>query len=169
MNDGRKLISRSSYMADTDTPMDVARALHHSATLMSRRLMAARAPDGLSAARLAVLGLLRREGPSTATALAAYLHIQPQSLTRLLADLDRRGLITRRAAETDRRQSLIDITEAGAATLLADVHDRRVMLAEAMAATLTPAERGLLRLAAGLMDRLAEAIETRTGAASAEE
>ncbi|MEI9987458.1 MAG: MarR family transcriptional regulator [Aliidongia sp.] len=85
--------------------MDVARALHHSRDLDVAPPDGGRAPDGLSAARHAVLGLLRREGPSTATALAAYLHIQPQSLTRLLADLDRRGLITRRAAEADRRQS----------------------------------------------------------------
>src|ERR1700744_594716 len=146
-------------MIDIDNPIEVARALHRSATLLSRRLLAARAPEGLSPARLAVLGLLRRVGPSTATALATELRIQPQSLTRLLADLDQRGLITRQTAATDRRQSRIEITEAGLALFLADVQGRREKLAQVLAATMTPAERGLLLLAAGLMERLTDAIE----------
>ena len=146
-------------MNDIDNPIEVARALHRSATLLSRRLLAARAADGLSPARLAVLGLLRRVGPSIATALATELRIQPQSLTRLLADLDQRGLITRRTAATDRRQSLIELTEAGLTTFLCDVQGRREKLARVLAATLTPAERGLLLLAAGLMERLTDAIE----------
>jgi DNA-binding MarR family transcriptional regulator len=146
-------------MIDIAPPLDIARALHRSATLLSRRLLAARASDGLSPARLAVLGLLRRVGPSTATALATELRIQPQSLTRLLADLDQRGLITRQTATTDRRQSRIEITGAGLALFLADVQGRREKLAQVLAATMTPAERGLLLLAAGLMERLTDAIE----------
>jgi len=146
-------------MTDIDNPLEIAGALHRSATLLSRRLLAARAPEGLSPARLAVLGLLRREGPSTATALASELSIQPQSLTRLLADLTRRSLITRRTAAADRRQSLIEITEAGTALFLSDVQGRREKLAQVLATLLTPAERGLLMLAAGLMERLRDAIE----------
>ena len=146
-------------MNDIDNPMEVARALHRSATLLARRLLATRAPDGLSPARLAVLGLLRRVGPSNATALATELRIQPQSLTRMLADLDQHGLITRRTAATDRRQSLIEITEAGLETFLRDIQGRREKLAQVLAATLTQAERGLLLLAAGLMERLTDAIE----------
>jgi DNA-binding MarR family transcriptional regulator len=146
-------------MTDMDNPIEIASALHRSATLLSRRLLAARASDGLSPTRLAVLGLLRRVGPSTATALATELRIQPQSLTRLLADLDRRGLITRRTAATDRRQSQIEITGTGLETFLADLQGRREKLAQLLATTLTPAERGLLRLAAGLMERLTDAIE----------
>ncbi len=145
-------------MSDSDILLETARALHRSASSLSRRLLAARAPEGLSVSKLAVLGRLQEEGPRTATSLAAYLRIQPQSLTRLLAELERRGLIARQTDDADRRQSWIAITPQGAVALGGDVRARRQALARAMAATLTPAELGLLRLATGLMDRLSAAI-----------
>ena len=111
-----------------------------------------------------MLGRLYREGMTTATALAAYLRIQPQSLTRLVADLERRKLITRRPNGADRRQSLLAITDAGGQLLIETVHDQQVKLAHTIAKELTPAEQELLRIAAGLMDHLATVIETQTDA-----
>ncbi len=73
----------------------------------------------------------------------------------------RNGLITRRTNEADRRQSLLEITGEGVRLLVEDVRGQRETLARAMMDALTPTERELLRLAAGLMDRLAEAAETR--------
>lgn len=93
----------------------------------------------------------------TATALAAAEHIQPQSLTRLLARLERDGLITRRADTVDRRQLLIEITEHGREVLIEDTSRREAWLADAMADHLTSTERELLRLASTLLERLADA------------
>jgi DNA-binding MarR family transcriptional regulator len=109
-----------------------------------------------------VLGRLYRHGESTATGLAAHLRIQPQSMTRLIADLERRRLITRRADDADRRQSLLGITDQGAQLLTEDIRDQRVKLAQIIVEALTPAEQEMLRLAAGLMDRLAEVTEAQT-------
>src|SRR5580698_6647301 len=105
-------------MTNLDSALETARVLHRSAAHLSRRLMAARGADGLSVSRLMVLGRLKRQGPATATELAAFLRIQPQSLTRLLASLEDGGLIVRRADETDRRQNRIEITDAGARALI---------------------------------------------------
>ncbi|SDL74365.1 MarR family winged helix-turn-helix transcriptional regulator [Nonomuraea jiangxiensis] len=121
---------------------------------LSRRLRAERGADALSANKIAVLGHLRRNGPMTAGALAAADRQRPQSLTRVFAELEDEGLITRSADESDRRQIMVDITSAGREALVADMADRDAWLSSAMAA-LTETERGVLRLAAALMERLA--------------
>ena len=79
-------------MENLETALETARVLHRSAVRLSRRLMAARGPEGISVSKLMVLGRLHRLGPATATELAAFLRIQPQSLTRLLAALEQRGI-----------------------------------------------------------------------------
>jgi len=147
----------------SETANDTASQLHRSALRLLRLMRDTRSGEGLGMSKLSVLGHLYRNGTTTPTALAAYLRIQPQSLTRLLADLQQNNLITRRPDDADRRQSLLEITAAGSKLLIEAVRDQRTELARTIAAELTPAEQELLRIAAGLMDRLAAA----TGAQSA--
>jgi hypothetical protein len=59
----------------------------------------------------------------------------------------------------DKRQSLIEITSAGSQLLADEARKREARLTAAMIRVLTPTEQELVRLAAGLMDRLADAIE----------
>jgi DNA-binding MarR family transcriptional regulator len=134
----------------------VATALRGAMARLNRRLRAERIGHGLSLNRLSLLGLLGRNGPMTATALAAAERLQPQSLTRMLARLESDELIVRRPDETDRRQVLIDVTQLGVGVLAEDTRRREAWLAGAMAERLTSTERELLRLAAGLMERLAD-------------
>lgn len=150
-----------------DTTFDTAGQLHRSAMRLLRVLRAARSEKGLNLSRFSVLGRLHQDGVSTATALAAYLRIQPQSVTRLLADLERNRLIVRRPDAADRRQSLIEITEAGTRLLFEEIRDQQTALAEIIAEALNPAEQQMLQLAAGLIDRLADVTEARTAAAKA--
>lgn len=124
---------------------------------LGRRLRAERVSSGLSRSRLSLLNLLALNGPMTASALAAAERLQPQSLTRMLSRLEDDGLIARSPDDADRRQVRIDITREGAAVLDEDNERRETWLAGAMAERLTPTERELLRLAAGLMERLAGA------------
>jgi DNA-binding MarR family transcriptional regulator len=98
-----------------------------------------------------------RDGPITASELADGERIQPQSATRVVADLERRGLIERLPDETDRRRILLRASAAGRALITEDRRQRDEWLSVAMAATLTPAERDILLVAAHLIDRLAEA------------
>jgi DNA-binding MarR family transcriptional regulator len=148
----------------SETAVDTASQLHRSALRLLRLIRAARPAEGLGPSRLSVLGRLYRNGTTTPTDLAAYLRIQPQSLTRLLADLQRRKLITRRPGDADRRQSLLQITAAGSELLIREVRGQSTLLARTIAAELTPAEQELLRIAAGLMDRLAAAAEAQAAA-----
>lgn len=139
--------------------LETAHRLHSSASRLCRRLRVARTARGLSMAKLGVLGLLRREGISTATALAGYLGVQLQSLTRLLADSEDEGLIKCRRDPIDKRRNLLEITSAGSRLLADEAREQGSRLAAAMTSVLTPTERDLVRLAAGLIDRLADAIE----------
>jgi DNA-binding MarR family transcriptional regulator len=143
----------------SDILIDTASQVHRSSLRLVRLLRDARSGQSLGTAKLGVLGRLHRHGGATATALAAYLRVQPQSLTRLLADLEQSGLITRRTNAADRRQSLLEITETGTQLLVEEVGGQRLQLAQIIAQELTSTEQELLRLAAGLLDRLAAAAE----------
>jgi DNA-binding MarR family transcriptional regulator len=91
--------------------------------------------------------------------LAAYLRVKPQSLTRLLADLEKGKLISRRPDPGDLRQSLLEISESGRQLLSQEIREQRLTLAKVIGQELTPVEQDLLGLAAGLLDRLASIIQ----------
>jgi len=110
----------------------------------------------LTLSAMGLLATLHREGPMPAARLAQAERLQPQSLSRLIARLDDGGLIIRSPGEGDRRTLVIDITPVGRRILKRDMDARRGWLEEAMAASLTRAEREQLGRAAGLMLRLAE-------------
>lgn len=132
-----------------------ANHVRRSTGALSRRLRAKRAPHGVSGSKLSILGWLARAGRSlTASRLAELERLQPQSLTRIVAELDRAGLIRRRQDETDRRQLLIEITAKGYDLLAGDARRQNEWLAEAMSRKLTRAERDILLIAARLLDEL---------------
>jgi len=133
-----------------------ATKVRRSVTYLARRLRGLRSDHGISGSKLAILGwLFRGEQPMTATDLARLERLQPQSLTRIIAELDEQGLIRRTTAEEDRRQILIEITEAGRELLVLDAYRQNQWLIETMAARLTKAEREILAVAADLLDKLA--------------
>ena len=148
------------FMADEEA-LQAATALRRGTTRLARRLRMERpeprpAEPELSNLALSVLAHLHRRGPTTPGALAAAERLQPQSLTRTLAGLERQRLLIREPEGRDGRRSLLDLTEAGARALIRDMRQRDDWLATAMARELTRTERELLRLAGDLMERLAE-------------
>ncbi len=123
---------------------------------LARRMRAERPKHVVSSGQLSVLGLLIRHGPLTPGALALMDSVHPQSMTRVLAALDRDGLVTRTKGDDDRRQVIVEITARGRAVAARDMAQRREWLAHAMDEALTPTERRLLGLAAELMEKLAD-------------
>lgn len=136
---------------------DAAHTLRMSVMRLHRRLRRERPDSGLSLTNLSALGRVDRDGPITASALAEAERIQPQSVTRVVADLERRGLIERVPDAVDRRRILLRISEQGRELLDDDRRQRDEWLSVAMSATLTGAERDILLVAARLIDKLAEA------------
>jgi DNA-binding MarR family transcriptional regulator len=143
-------------MADEDL-LHAAAVVRRGTTRLARRLRMERQRAEGTLLELAILAHLSRRGPMAPGELAAAERLQPQSLTRALARLERDGLAARAADHEDRRRSLLAVTDAGRAVLSRDMEQRDAWLAAAMGQELTGAERGLLRLAGELMDRLAEA------------
>jgi DNA-binding MarR family transcriptional regulator len=121
---------------------------------LARRLRAQRAADSLSLNKTSVLGHLYHHGPSTPGEITVAERQRPQSLSRVFAELERDGLIVRTPSERDRRESVLDLTDIGRAELVADAEGRDAWLAAALS-ELSDTEARLLRLAASLMDRLA--------------
>ncbi len=146
---------------DTET----ASALRGAVTRLARRLRSERPRDALSPTKIAVLADLHGHGPSTPSDVADREHQQLQSLTRVFAELESTGLITRRPSSDDRRASILAVSATGAETLQRDMAQRDLWLAEALEG-LDETEIVLLRVAAKLIDQLAAA--PRFGAAGGE-
>lgn len=123
---------------------------------LGRRIRAERAAGTLGLSGLGILGTLNRLGPLFATQLAVHERLKPQSLSRLLAELERSRLITRRRSTKDRRAITIAVTAKGRAALFMDIAARREWLEEAIQKQLTANERKTVVDAADLMLRLAE-------------
>ncbi|NUU20694.1 MAG: MarR family transcriptional regulator [Streptomycetaceae bacterium] len=124
-------------------------------TRLAHRLRTERPAEALSGNKIAVLAYLHRHGPAAPGAIAAAEHQQPQSLTRVFAALRDDGLIDRDRSGTDGRAVVLTLTDRGREALARDMAERDAWLVRALA-TLSPAEAGILRVAAALMDQLAD-------------
>jgi DNA-binding MarR family transcriptional regulator len=121
---------------------------------LARRLRQAASDSELTGGALGLLATLRREGSMSAVELARREGLKPQSLSRLIASLDRAGFIERALDAADRRRQLIAITRPGTSALRRSMNLRRRWLAGAMAEWLNPRERSTLLDAAELMLRM---------------
>jgi len=137
------------------TDAGLASELRLSVARLARRLRNERDPSNpLSVGSISVLGVLIRNGESTIGQIAAHERVRPPSMTRRVNALVDAGYVVRRSSESDGRVVLIDLSEKGRDTLLADRRKRDAWLARQLA-QLTPAERDLVRRAAPLIERLA--------------
>ena len=134
-------------------PADLAADLRTALLRSSRRLRATKSDDDLSDAQFSVLALLDRDGPRTPSDLAEAEHVQPPSMTRTIAGLADRGLVERTPHPADRRQLLVGLTAAGAATVHETRRRRDAWLAERLAA-LTDDERAVLARATDILRRV---------------
>ncbi|OWK33261.1 transcriptional regulator SlyA [Sphingomonas dokdonensis] len=101
---------------------------------------------------------LSRLGPDTRQReLAEAIGITPASLTRTLADLDRRGLVARQADQGDRRANHVRLTDAGVA-LAQQIEARLTALRAELLEGLPEADIALM---VSMLDHIAGRIEQR--------
>ncbi len=91
------------------TLMLVSRDFHHRLTLDLK----SRGVEGVSARHNAVFLYLGRNGPSRAVDLALAAGIRPQSMMKIVHELEEMGLVTRQPDPDDSRAKLIDFTARG--------------------------------------------------------
>jgi DNA-binding MarR family transcriptional regulator len=129
-------------------------ALRISVMRLARRLRAERADTSLTLTQISSLSTLDRHGPMGPGELAAHEKVQPPSMTRTLAVLEERGLVVRTAHATDRRQSVVAISDEGRRLLHDDRRRRDEWLAQRLT-ELTDDEVQALRAATPVLERLA--------------
>jgi DNA-binding MarR family transcriptional regulator len=85
---------------------------------LGRRLRRLDQDLGLSPARFSVLVLLATHQPMTPAQLARSEGVRPPSMTRLIRDLERDGLVSSSSVADDARLRMVSITETGRSLVL---------------------------------------------------
>lgn len=122
---------------------------------LARRARSEHDPEvELSSGQLGVLGVLFRAGEATVGQLAAHERVQPPSMTRTINCLAEAGFVERRPSPEDGRVVLVDLSERGRETVLAERRRRDAWMARRVA-ELSADERALLREVVPILERLA--------------
>jgi DNA-binding MarR family transcriptional regulator len=132
---------------------ETARRLHSAAIHLLRALRRHDAASGAGPARLSALSVLVFRGPCTLGELAEAEQVRPPTMSRIVAALERAGLVRRRADVADARRAHIQATAAGR-RLLERARDRRVHELARWLGGLSGAERARVAEAVSLLERL---------------
>jgi DNA-binding MarR family transcriptional regulator len=133
----------------------LATALRSSTLRLSRQIRRQRVEGhDLTANQLGVLGALSKHDAMTIGELAAHEQVKPPSMTRIVSNMEESGLVVRSPHPTDKRQIVVELTEA-AHTLIHANRRRRDEWLQNKLKKLTPEERDILRKAAPVLERLA--------------
>ncbi|MFE3213885.1 MarR family winged helix-turn-helix transcriptional regulator [Streptomyces antimycoticus] len=146
-------------MAETSRGMSASavRAAHEIRVVIGRlrrRIKETYDNEELTPSQTSVLSRLSKEGPASASALAAAERVRPQSMAATLAALDERGLIQRRPDPDDGRRQLVSVSETGGAFLDDKRRAGEEWLTRALESGYTEAERRTILEALALLDRL---------------
>jgi DNA-binding MarR family transcriptional regulator len=133
--------------------LGLADKLHSSAIHLLRRLRVEDESSGLTAPRLSALSVIVFAGPVTVSELAAAEQVRPPTVSRLVKELEREGLVERSRDPGDERVQRVSATPKGRKLLLEGRKRRVRRLAEDLA-RLAPGERKLLLEAAEILERL---------------
>lgn len=139
-----------------DVGSDLAGQLRLSVVRLSRRLRSQRTDETVSLSQISAMATLHRCGPMTPSELAASERVRPPSMTRVIAALEEAGWVSRRDHPTDGRQSIIELSAAGAELLAAEASAKERWLNKRLA-ELTDSERETLSRATEIIDRMAGA------------
>jgi len=137
-----------------DAVFTLADRLHASAIRLLRSLREVDVATGLSGPRASALSVVVFRGPLPIGALAAAEQVRPPTMTRLVAGMERAGLVKRTRDPVDGRVQVIGATARGRAVLQAGRRRRVETLANGLR-RLPARERAVLARAAYLIERLA--------------
>lgn len=131
----------------------VADRLHSAAIHLLRRLRVEDKAIGLTGPRASALSVIVFRGPVSMGALAEAEQVRPPTITRLVAGLERAGLVRRYSDPSDGRVQLVEATSVGR-RLLDKGRARRVERLRSGIAQLSNDDQQLLGRAAELMESL---------------
>jgi DNA-binding MarR family transcriptional regulator len=120
---------------------------------LNRRL--ALAPGGLSHGLLTALASVAKHGPLRLAELAALEGVSAPGATRIVAELEARGLVARKVDPDDGRAFLIEATAAGTDAILRARAARAKVVAELLSG-LSPTELAEIEAALPALERVIE-------------
>jgi DNA-binding MarR family transcriptional regulator len=135
---------------------ELARLVAEFGKTYTRRIWAEIGRAGTTPARARLLAALQCEGSRKMSELGAQLGVTPRNITKLVDGLEAEGLVARKAHPSDRRATLVLLTDKGALV------GKESALADTAASAwlykqLTPADRQHLgRILRKLLDTLAK-------------
>jgi DNA-binding MarR family transcriptional regulator len=132
---------------------NAADRIHSAAIHLLRRVGEVDSELGVSPARASALSVLVFAGPRTLTELARAERVTPATMSRLVAGLERDGLVRREPHAEDARAAWLHATSKGR-RILERGRARRTELLDTLFAGLTPREREIVREAAEIVDRI---------------
>src|SRR3954469_15234583 len=136
------------------TIAELAAQLRPALLRLTRIIRNQRVDMSVTLTQLSAMATLRKSGPMSAGELANCERVQPPSMTKVLANLEERGLVRRDVHPTDRRQAIIAITDQCVALLDSERRSRDAWLTKQLG-TLSPEERALLQKVIPIFDKLA--------------
>ena len=146
--------SPAEPLADLAGPARIATDLRAALGPLVRRLRQFK-PDGeLTLSQTSALVRLDRDGPATASELAAREGITPQSMCTIVGRLAERGLVSRAHDPNDGRRIVVSLTAAGHDGLHGARRERARRLTAAISEELTPHEQEQLAAAIPLLERI---------------
>jgi DNA-binding MarR family transcriptional regulator len=146
-------MSRASDHAPDAPPTtdDLAPRLHSAVLHLLRRLAREDRASGQSPARLSALSVLVFGGPRPIGQLARDEGVSAPTMTRLVAGLERDGLVTRTADRDDRRSQRVEATARGREILVAG-RARRVAALDALLAEVPALDQATLERAVAIIE-----------------
>jgi DNA-binding MarR family transcriptional regulator len=140
------VISASSVRAARELRVFVSR--------LRRRLRDELDNGELTPSQLSLVSRLAKDGPTTASALAAAERVRPQSVAATLAVLEERALVRRRRDPADGRRQLVSLTQTGQELFTDRRRSTEEWLTRALQETYSEAERRTIIEATALLERL---------------
>jgi DNA-binding MarR family transcriptional regulator len=128
------------------------------------RWIDAQAAEGLTLPRLLLVERLDCKGPAMMRTLADELGLSPRNMTALVDSLEAEDLVRRKPHPTDRRATVVELTEDGAAAACETVLIPQMGAMSCLFTDLDPAEQEQFSAA---LATLREGMKRRTDAAKA--
>lgn len=141
-------------VTEIQSSVDLAPRLRTAVLRLARRLRQ-EAPEGLTQTQLSALAVLHRDGPIGVGALAAAERVKPPTATRIVDQLEGRGLVSRGPDPSDGRCVKVQLTEAGTA-LITRTRARRDAFLATRLADLGPDDQAVVVAAVELLESLFE-------------
>jgi DNA-binding MarR family transcriptional regulator len=141
----------------TASAVRAAREVRVGMSRLRRRLRETTDRRELTPSQTSVLSRLDRDGPATASALAAAERVRPQSIAATIAVLEQRALVERRPDPSDGRRQVVSLTAGGRAVISSTRAESEEWLTRALQDHLSEAERRTVIEAMALLDRVSGA------------